>query len=102
MGGVPNRGGLRPKDSLSADDKADSPGPGRDPWVVLRPANGVWVVEASSEVSWFGVGIWRTAGDPACGTDGTGESSRAVDCARDTLPGAGELRPEALDDEGTA
>ena len=29
-GGVPKRGGLRPNEFRSADDRADSPGPGSD------------------------------------------------------------------------
>ena len=96
IGGVPNRGGLRPSDSFNAEDRADAPAPGSDDWSV-RPANGVCTEGESSARA--GVGIWRTAGEPA----GTGEPNLAMDSARGTdCDSVGEIRPEARDDEGTA
>lgn len=100
IGGVPNRGGLSPNDSFSAEESADSAGPGSDDAVSARPASGVCVAGESS--SWPGVGIWRTAGSGACIEDGTGEPSRAVLSARVTCDSAGETRPESRDEEGTA
>jgi hypothetical protein len=101
IGGVPKRGGLLPKDSFSAEESADSPGPGNeDGGASPRPGSGVSAAEGSADVSWPGVGICRTAGEPL-GNDGTGEPSRAIDCARGT-EAAGELWPESRDDEGTA
>lgn len=101
IGGVPKRGGLLPKDSFSAEESADSPGPGSDDGGAFpRPGSGVSVVEGSGDVSWPGVGICRTAGEPV-GNDGTGEPSRAIDCARGR-EAAGELWPESRDENGTA
>lgn len=100
IGGVPNRGGLLPNDSLKADERADSPGPGSDDWPSSRPGSGVCVVEGSSDASWAGVGICCTGTEPT-GRDGTGEPSRAVDCSRET-EAEGELRSERCDEDGTA
>ena len=100
IGGVPNRGGLLPKDSFRADERADSAGPGRDDCGSARPGSGVCVAGVSS--SWAGVGIWRTAGEPVCIEEGTGEPSRAMLSLRVTCDCAGETRPESRDEEGTA
>lgn len=96
MGGVPNRGGLLPNDSFNADESADSPGPGKDVFGSVRPGSGDCVAGDSSSCA--GVGIWRTAGVPVC-TEGMGEPSRAVESMRDP---AGEICPEAREDDGTA
>jgi len=96
MGGVPKRGGLLPKDCFSAEERADSPGPGNEDCDSARPASGVCVAGESS--NWAGVGIWRTAGVPACG-EGIGEPSRAIEPAR--VDSAGERRPDCRED-GTA
>jgi len=50
-GGVPNRGGLGPNDSFSADDRADSPGPGRDAPATPSPASGVCDSDGSAVAS---------------------------------------------------
>ena len=100
MGGVPNRGGLLPNDSLSADERADSAGPGRDDCGSARPGRDVCVAGVSS--SWAGVGIWRTAGEPVCEDAGTGEPSRAMLSLRATCDSAGDVRPESRDEEGAA
>lgn len=101
IGGVPKRGGLLPKDSFKAEESADSPGPGSEEGGASpRPGKGVSVVEGSGDVSWPGVGICRTAGEPP-GNEGTGEPSRAIDCARGT-EAAGELCAESREAEGTA
>lgn len=106
MGGVPNRGGLLlpVKDSRNAEDKADSrAGTGSDDSGSARPGSGVCICDGSSEASWEGVGIWRTAADPVGAEEGTGEPSRAVEYAREMeLSAPGELPPESLDDVGTA
>lgn len=99
IGGVPNRGGLLPKDSFNAEESADSAGPGSDDCGSARPGRGVCVAGESS--SWPGVGIWRTAGEPVW-TEGMGEPSRAMLPARVTCDSAGDVRPESRDDEGTA
>lgn len=98
MGGVPKRGGLLPKDSLSAEDRADSPGPGRDDWPSSRPGSGVWLVDGSSDASWAGVGICWTGTEPT-GSEGTGDPSRAVSWSRET-EAEGELRSDGRGDEG--
>lgn len=92
-GGVANRGGLLPSDSFKAEDKAEAPGPGSDD-CSTRPASGV--CDESSRCA--GVGIWRTAGVPAC-KEATGEPSRAIESAREIeCESAGELRPDSRDD----
>lgn len=102
IGGVPKRGGLFPIESFSAEDNADSDGPGSDDCSSGRPAIGVPGAEES--LIWLGVGIWRTAG-VAPGMEGTGEPSLAVESTREMdCESAGELRPDARRDEdpGTA
>jgi hypothetical protein len=99
--GTLNRGGLLPRDSFSAEDKADVPGPGSDDFCSARPANGVCMGTGETSSSWAGVGIWPTAGVRDWTEDGTGEPNLAVDSARGT-DSASELRPEPLDEEGTA
>jgi hypothetical protein len=106
MGGVPKRGGLflPVKDSRRADDKADSrAGTGSDDSGSARPGSGVCVSDGSSEASWAGVGIWRTAAEPGWKDEGTGEPRRAVEVMREMeLSAPGDLLRASVDLEGTA
>lgn len=98
IGGVPNRGGELPNDSLSADERFDSDGPGSDECGSARPGRGV-CIEGEFAVC-EGVGIWRMAGEPL-GREGIDEPSLAVELARMDWASAGELwrDPRAEDDD---
>jgi hypothetical protein len=99
VGAGPNRGGLLPNDSFSAEESADSAGVGSEDCGSARPGSGVCTAGESSSLA--GVGIWRTAGEPNW-VEGTGEPSRAMLSARGACDPAGETRPSSRDDEGTA
>jgi hypothetical protein len=98
IGGVPNRGGEFPNDSLKAEERLDSDGPGRDESGSARPGNGV--CREDELAVWAGVGIWRMTGEPL-GREGMDEPSLAVELARIDWASAGELwrDPRAEDDD---
>ena len=99
-----NLGGLLSRESLSAEDKADVPGPGSEDFCSARPANGVCIGNGDTSSSWAGVGICPTAGVRDWTEEGTGEPSLAVDSARGIdceIDCEGELRSDSFD-RGTA
>lgn len=103
--GGANLGGLLPRDSFSAEDKAEVPGPGSEDFCSARPASGVWIGTGETSSSWPGVGICPTAGVRDWTEEGTGDPNRAVESALGTdceMDCEGELRTESLDDDGTA